>query len=792
MKDTQILIMKQILVTFLIAMLCLNSSFAFETSDYDKTIVGTVTKKIQVDNCANFSEWSASATYVTGNDVKYNNNHYRAKWWTRNDNPETNIGDGLPWERIGPCTDTGGNNVAPTVSITSPSNGTSFNEGDAIAITASASDSDGSVTKVEFFNGSTKLGEDTNAPYNLTISNAASGSYTLTAKATDNEGAMTISSTITVTVTGDNPGGDCIGVVQYVAGTSYSKDQEVKNDGFKYECDIPGWCSSSAAWAYAPGTGAHWQSAWTRTGDCNGNVGTPPTVSITSPANGSTYTPGGSITVNATANDDGSVTKVEFFDGSTKLGEDNSSPYSFIITNSRSGKYSLTAKATDDQGNTTTSSAVVITDGVVTPISGKILVGYWHNFDNGSTTPKLRDVSRDWDVICIAFAEPKAGSGSDMLFTPYSIYGGNSQEFIDDVAILQGRGQKVLISIGGANARVELTNTTERDEFVSSMTNIINTYGFDGLDIDLEGSSVSLSSGDNDFRNPTTPKIINLIDATKTIRNNIGASRFTLSMAPETAFVQGGYSNYTGIFGAYLPVIHNLRNEMDYIHVQHYNTGSMFGKDGVVYQPATADFHVAMAEMLITGFKVAQTGLNFPGLRADQVAIGLPAEQRAAGSGYTSEAVVQQALDYLIKGISYPGRSYTTDATYPDFRGLMTWSINWDLANNSQFSSSHRAYFDGLVSKSLGNEAIGNFSIFPNPASETINVRLNSSKPYINYNIEVYNMSGMRVLNFQNNAINKGDNTKEFTVSGLKTGVYFYKISVPNEGASTNGKLIIN
>ena len=156
-------------------------------------------------------------------------------------------------------------------------------------------------------------------------------------------------------------------------------------------------------------------------------------------------------------------------------------------------------------------------------------------------------------------------------------------------------------------------------------------------------------------------------------------------MAPETAFVQGGYSNYTGIFGAYLPVIHNLRNEMDYIHVQHYNTGSMFGRDGVVYQPATADFHVAMAEMLITGFKVAQTGLNFPGLRADQVAIGLPAERRAAGSGYTSEAVVQQALDYLIKGISYPGRNYTTDATYPNFRGLMTLAINWDFVYNSLF-----------------------------------------------------------------------------------------------------------
>ncbi|MEW7278437.1 Ig-like domain-containing protein [Aquimarina sp. 2201CG1-2-11] len=772
--------MKKIIFVFLVCILCINNVSAYET-----------TATIQVDNCANFSTWSASATYVAGDNVKYNNVHYRAKWWTRNNIPENNIGDGLPWERIGPCTDTGGGNVSPTVSITSPTNGISFNEGTAIAIAANAADSDGTVTRVEFFNGSTKLGEDTSSPYNYTISNAAVGSYTLTAKATDNEGAMTTSSSVAVTVVGDNPGGGCDGIVQYVAGTSYAQNQEVQNDNQKFKCNIPGWCSSSAAWAYAPGTGAHWQSAWTKTGDCNGDIGTPPSVSITSPANGSTYTPGGGITINATASDDGAVTKVEFFDGTTKLGEDTSNPYSFTITNARSGKYILTAIATDDQGNSTTSSAVVITDGVVTPISGKILVGYWHNFDNGSTTPKLRDVSRDWDVICIAFAEPRAGSGSDMLFSPYGIYGGNTQEFIDDVAVLQSRGQKVLISIGGANARVELTNTTERDEFITSMTDIINTYGFDGLDIDLEGSSVSLSSGDNDFRNPTTPKIINLINATKTIRNNIGPNRFTLSMAPETAFVQGGYSNYTGIFGAYLPVIHNLRNEMDYIHVQHYNTGSMFGRDGVVYQPATADFHVAMAEMLITGFKVAQTGLNFPGLRADQVAIGLPAEQRAAGSGYTSEAVVQQALDYLIKGISYPGRSYTTDATYPNFRGLMTWSINWDLANNSQFSSSHRAYLDGIASKSVSAKTIGDFSISPNPAQETIRVHLNSSKPNLSYRMEIYNMSGMRVLDFKDNTIRQGNNSKDFTLTNLRTGIYFYKVSIPNEGITAKGKLVI-
>ncbi len=219
--------------------------------------------------CNGIAAWSASTTYFGGDNVQYSGVHYRAKWWTLNQTPNTHTGDGQPWEKIADCGGTGGGNTAPTVSITSPSNGTSVNEGTSIAIAASASDSDGTVTKVEFFNGSTKLGEDTTSPYNYTIANAAAGSYTLTAKATDDKNASTTSASVTVTVTGDTTGGGCDGIVQYVAGTSYSLNQEVQNAGGKYTCNIPGWCSSTAAWAYAPGTGAHWQTAWSKTGDCS-------------------------------------------------------------------------------------------------------------------------------------------------------------------------------------------------------------------------------------------------------------------------------------------------------------------------------------------------------------------------------------------------------------------------------------------------------------------------------------------------------------------------------------------
>ncbi len=331
--------------------------------------------------------------------------------------------------------------------------------------------------------------------------------------------------------------------------------------------------------------------------------------------------------------------------------------------------------------------------------NNKIIVGYWHNFDNGSTNIRLRDISPDFDVIQVAFAEPSGGpSSGNMAFTPYNA---TVADFQSDIAYLQSQGKKVLISIGGANGTVELSSAQSKQTFVTTMKNLINTYGFNGIDIDLEGSSLSLNGGDTNFRSPTTPKIVNLIAAIQEILGSYG-SDFLLTMAPETAYVQGGSISYGGPWGAYLPVIYALRNDLDYLHVQHYNSGPMTGLDGKSYSQGTADFQVAMAEMLLAGFPVGGNTSNlFPALREDQVLIGLPASPQAAGGGYTTPANVQKALDYLIKGQSYGGTYVLRNASgYPGLKGLMTWSINWDKYTNFGFSSPHRTYlnqFNGPV-----------------------------------------------------------------------------------------------
>ena len=91
-------------------------------------------------------------------------------------------------------------NAPPTASITSPANGAVFRWRPTITITATATDPGGSVTKVQFRNGNTVLGQDTTAPYSYTWRNVATGSHTLRVRATDNASAVTTSAPVGIRV----------------------------------------------------------------------------------------------------------------------------------------------------------------------------------------------------------------------------------------------------------------------------------------------------------------------------------------------------------------------------------------------------------------------------------------------------------------------------------------------------------------------------------------------------------------------------------------------------------------
>jgi len=292
------------------------------------------------------------------------------------------------------------------------------------------------------------------------------------------------------------------------------------------------------------------------------------------------------------------------------------------------------------------------------------------------------------NTLIIAFALPMDAGSARMTFEPEVV---SVEAFKRGIRGLQKRGTQVLISVGGGNHPIELDSAQDTLDFVSSMKRIIDRYRFDGMDINLEGVSKVLDPGDTDFKNPTTAKILNMIEAVKSIKSHYG-SEFLITVAPETQYVVTGYNKYGEGFGGYLPFLDALRDQIDIIHMQLYNSGTQFvytgeelEKDPIVAQ-GSPDFIVGLTEMMILGFPVGRDkGQYFPGYGADKIAIGLPASSTSASGGSLGFEQLKQALTYLMTGVA----TYDTalklrqPGGYPGLKGVMTWSINWDRVPES-------------------------------------------------------------------------------------------------------------
>jgi len=328
------------------------------------------------------------------------------------------------------------------------------------------------------------------------------------------------------------------------------------------------------------------------------------------------------------------------------------------------------------------------------PAPNHLLIGYWHNFVNGAGFIRLRDVSPQFDVVNIAFGTPVMGSSSTI--TLKLVAQESESNFISDIDFLHGQGKRVVLSIGGANAVVQLKTQSDVQNFVNSVASLVDQFGLDGIDIDFESISLTLDAGDTDVKAPTTPEIVNLIAALRQLKSQFGTG-FIISMAPSTFSVQEGFKRYEGTAGVYLPVIFGTRDILSYVHVQDYNTGTRFGLDNRIYTEGTADFHVAMTEMLLQGFPVVgDPGNVFPPLQPAQVAFGVTAT--SLDTGLTSNFDLTNALSYLIKGTPFGGQyALRNPAGYPGLRGLMVWSINWDAANGQSLSTNIGRFLHDLT-----------------------------------------------------------------------------------------------
>ncbi|PKP21853.1 MAG: hypothetical protein CVU04_00595 [Bacteroidetes bacterium HGW-Bacteroidetes-20] len=171
------------------------------------------------------------------------------------------------------------------------------------------------------------------------------------------------------------------------------------------------------------------------------------------------------------------------------------------------------------------------------------LVGYWHNW-NTTEAPyiQLNNIDTSYNVVIISFALPTSYTDMNMTFVPEQV---TQAAFISQIQQLQSQGKKVLISIGGATGVINLADNTQQQNFINSMNTLINTFGFDGIDIDIEHGDGILAAGT--ISSPTAPGIINLIQAIQSIMTTFQQThghKLFLTMAPETAYVQGGMSAF--------------------------------------------------------------------------------------------------------------------------------------------------------------------------------------------------------------------------------------------------------
>src|SRR5690606_11570597 len=150
-------------------------------------------------------------------------------------------------------------NELPTVSLTSPGDHSVFTAPADIEIAATASDADGTVSLVEFFRGSVKIGESSSAPYTFSWENVPAGSYTLTAVARDNDGGSAASAAVSITVNAA-PGGGCPCTV-FLPGQAPSgvlrNDGEPLQLGMKFRASEDGMATGVRFYKQAGNSGTH-------------------------------------------------------------------------------------------------------------------------------------------------------------------------------------------------------------------------------------------------------------------------------------------------------------------------------------------------------------------------------------------------------------------------------------------------------------------------------------------------------------------------------------------------------
>ncbi len=281
-----------------------------------------------------------------------------------------------------------------------------------------------------------------------------------------------------------------------------------------------------------------------------------------------------------------------------------------------------------------------------------MLLGYWQDYTNGAAPLTLAQVPTTYNLIAVAFGT-STGTAGQVAFSIDSglssaLGGYSAAQFTADIAAAHSRGQFVVLSVGGQNGNVTVSDAPSATNFAQSVSSLMSQYGFDGVDIDLENGI-----------NPTY--LASAITQLKQLQPNA-----LVTAAPQTVDVQNSsddYFQFASMIGA----------NMTMMNTQYYNSGTMLGCDGNVYAESTENFATALA------------CTQLQGLAPSSIGIGFPTSTGAAGSGYLAPSSVVAALQCLANGSNCG--SFHPPSTWPGIRGVMGYSINWDASNGYNFAN---------------------------------------------------------------------------------------------------------
>ena len=715
------------------------------------------------DKCNGIAQWDSSKVYTGGQNVQLDGIEYTAKWWTQSNNPATSGTDG-PWKKVQECgeqpapvpaigeldvivdttntackTTSACHGLAVHVSDAAGKEVSSFVVPDAALGGVFTQPIKGLQANVAYSVATDSI-QDTVLAYDPTTAKATvikdatvkvSAKYTKIAPAIAT-GKMTISvPTVLASYTGDmkveilNTVANAV-VATYMVkqGASFTTENLPVSDAeHQYSVKLSQGLADPKAGKYFIENG---NPIVTITKDQTATLSLP-LIQTTKPLN--------TVTVNLSGLDGSDLANVTFEDASHTFAYVNDAgaktgTLTYLVESGLDFAISLNATTSNYEQNKLDFIATINQNTTYTavfkkketppaPIANKINATYWSLWGNntsydlsGGSYPSVEvdapSIDMSYNLIIASFIVTDhqgnyvlatSDPGAQTPQQPHY----SDEQIINMVNKVKAQKRKVIISLGGQYFHLQMKTEQDKINFVTQVDKIIDKYGFDGIDLDLEGGATSADT--------------NLL--AKGVREVVDHYRaknpeFLLTMAPEWLYIaparygcgQWGSGSYANSF--YIDLVKSIGMEhISYIFPQTYNQGPGNGVCGnaenkIAPTDGMDKFVSAMAWGITTesGYQVntnGVTGTLMPMIPQSKFVIGIPATLGAAGGG----------MAYVMTPAQISSSWSIMKNTYGiSVGGFMNWAADWDATpySNASYNFSHSTWETGkAVRAAIGN-----------------------------------------------------------------------------------------